>query len=234
MIYIAHVSLSNELLALPETGMGYQIIEAIKPGGYFPEQFVVYNSELIVDLDHTFSDFKNRIFNEGYAQMFSKADSLSLSNPRLVGKIPNEQNQWMSKSKKVHIGRHYFGLGATDCIVQNANGVESYVRLSAYENDNRIDFANKRFKPGTFSTTVNDYETCRIYNDEPVDRYALPNDERIKWTFYVNPTIYDTFQEGIVQTAFEHEGGGIEIFFANGTSENSYYRKIPYLQLNAK
>jgi len=102
------------------------------------------------------------------------------------------------------------------------------VRLSAYENDKRIDFEKKRLKDGTYTTTLYDYISCVKTKDDPVDRYALPNDETIKWAFYVQPKSNDTLQRGIVQPAFGHAGGGIEAYFENGTAENTYLLKKQY------
>ena len=41
----------NELLRQPETGMGYQIIEASKAGSYVREKFLVLNSEVVIELN---------------------------------------------------------------------------------------------------------------------------------------------------------------------------------------
>ena len=58
--------------------------------------------------------------------------------------------------------------------------------------------------------------------NDPVDRYALPNDEEIKWSFYIKPKTVDILQRGIVQPAFDHAGGGIECYFIYGTSKETY------------
>ncbi len=94
----------------------------------------------------------------------------------------------------------------------------------------RIDSVNKKLKPGSFTTTEQDYKDCVATNDEPIDRYALPNDESIKWAFYIKPKTSDILQRGIVQPAFDHEGGGIEAYFENGTSNGTYYLKKTYGQ----
>ena len=83
-------------------------------------------------------------------------------------------------------------------------------------------------KPGTFTTTFEDYGDCITTNDDPIDRYALPNDEKIKWSFFIQPKNIDILQKGIVQPAFGHQGGGIEAYFEKGTSENTYALKREY------
>jgi hypothetical protein len=41
---------------------------------------------------------------------------------------------------------------------KKANEVEIFVRFSAYEDDKRIDFDNKKRKPGSYTTTEQDYK----------------------------------------------------------------------------
>jgi len=124
--------------------------------------------------------------------------------------------------------RHSGGNGAIDNPRETANGVEIFVRISAYENDKRINFVENKLINGTYTTTHNDYIDCMYANDDPIDRYALPNDEKIKWAFYIRPQSIDILQRGIVQPAFGHNGGGIEAYFENGTSKNTYYNKKEY------
>jgi hypothetical protein len=102
------------------------------------------------------------------------------------------------------------------------------VRLSAYENDHRIDFEKKRLIEGSYTTTHLDYLDCVKLCDDPVDRYALPNDEPVEWAFYILPQTKDQLQRGVAQPAFGHAGGGIEAYFENGTSNDTYFVTKPY------
>lgn len=230
MIFKAYTSDQRQFLSLPETGMGYQIIEAKRYGKTLKDRFVVYNSELVIDLDSTFSDFKRQIITEGYSRILNKAESLPIetSTISLVARSQITEFRILTESKKKDKGRHSGGRGAADNPKEPADGKEIFVRLSAYENDKRIDFENKKLRPGTYTTTNSDYFACVRFSDDPIDRYALPNDEEIKWAFYVQPKTNDVLQRGIVQPAFGHDGGGIEIFFEDGTSNNTYLDKRPY------
>jgi hypothetical protein len=134
----------------------------------------------------------------------------------------------LSESKRTTKGRHSGGKGATENPKEFANGSDIYVRISAYEDDKRIDFVKKRLKPGSFTTTLFDYTSCVETNDDPIDRYALPNEETIKWSFYIKPKSFDTLQNGVVQPAFNKDGGGIEAYFENGTSIDTYLFKRVY------
>jgi hypothetical protein len=61
-----------------------------------------------------------------------------------------------------------------------------------------------------------------------VDRYALPNDEEIKHAFMIVPKKSDKLQRGIVQPAFGKTGGGIEAYFNQGTSLNTFINRKDY------
>ncbi len=228
MIYKAYSSCTNNLLSLPETGMGYQIIDAERTNRYTKDRFIVYNSELIIDYDDRFTESIVKIIKEGFSNVLSKADYLSLDKITIVGRREVKETRSISESKKKDKGRHSGGSGATDNPPEKANGKELFVRLSAYVNDKRIDFKNRKLIPGTYTTTNDDYYICYSSSDDPVDRYALPNDEEVKWAFYVQPKSHDVLQRGIVQPAFGHDGGGIEVFFKDGTSINTYLDKRPY------
>ena len=230
MIFKAYSSDQRQFLSLPETGMGYQIIEAKRYGKTSKDRFVVFNSELVIDLDSKFSDFKRQIITEGYSRILIKAESLPIetSTISLVARSQITEFRILTETKKKDRGRHSGGRGAADNPKELADGEEIFVRLSAYENDKRIDFENKKLIPGTYTTTDSDYRACVRFSDDPIDRYALPNDEEIKWAFYVRPKTNDVLQRGIVQPAFGHDGGGIEIYFKNGTSNKTYLERKDY------
>lgn len=228
MIYKAYSQLTQELLRLPESGMGYQFIEARRPNKSYRDRFIVYNSELIVDYNNYFSDYKDKILNEGYERVLDRSILVNLWNPRLVSTSELRNPRMMAEGKMSDKGRHSGGKGASENDPIYANGEDIFVRLSAYENDRRVDFENKRLKSGTYTTTEEDYLTCKHYNDDPVDRYALPNNEKIKWAFHVLPKSIDQYRPGIVQPANGHDGGGIEALFDDGTSNNTLLKKAAY------
>jgi hypothetical protein len=156
---------------------------------------------------------------------------LATNSIRVLNKAEVRQSKVLKLSEaKATKKRHTGEKGAKDNPKETDNGSEVFVRLSAYEQDKRIDFVNKRLTSGSYTTTKHDYYECVSINDDPVDRYALPNDEAIKWAFYIKPKTNDNLQRGIVQPAFDHEGGGIEAYFENGTSNDTYFQSKPYGQ----
>jgi hypothetical protein len=228
MIFKAQSQFSQTLLALSETGMGYQIIDAKRQGRNAMDRFIVYNSELIVDLDNNFNIYKRQIALESYTKMFSQSSFIALESPTLVRRSALSNVRMFSESSMNNKGRHSGGTGAVSNAAIYANGTDLFVRLSAYADDKRIDFVKMRLKDGTYTTTETDYLTCKRYHDDPVDRYALPNDETIKWAFFVKPKSSDKYRPGIVQPANNHNGGGIEALFDNGTSDGTYIERKPY------
>lgn len=229
MIYKAYDSDTQKLLSLPETGMGYQVIEAKKPLGY-REKFVVFNAQLIVDLDSRFLEFKTKIFSQGFSKILNEAEKFTAPTESiaLVPKSLILEPRFLSETKVRNQKRHSGGRGATDNAKEPANGNEMFVRISAFENDKRIDFVNKKLLDGSFTTTFNDYADCVNTKDDPIDRYALPNNDEIKWAFYIKAKSGDQLQRGIVQPAFNHDGGGIECYFDKGTSINTLQDQREY------
>jgi hypothetical protein len=232
MIYRLSASDAFMLLHKPESGLGYQIIDAIPFPEYKEKRFVVYNTELAINLDNEFEYYKYRIFRDGYTNTINSRSTIGLNfrSFNLVEGLRHERPkptlEDIIKTKQRHSG----GKAAVENPIEYADGSEVFVRLSAYDNDKRIDFDRKKLRPGSYTTTDQDYGVCVLLKDDPVDRYALPNDESIKWAFFIQPKKENTLQRGIVQPAFNHIGGGIEAYFEKGTSDFTYLLKKTYGQ----
>ncbi len=112
--------------------------------------------------------------------------------------------------------------GAKEGKKENSNGDELFVRLSAFENDLRIDKKNECLLPGSFTTTASDALKCNKDKDDPIKRYALPNELPIRWAFYIQPNSLDILQRGTVQEAFGKKGEGREVYFEKGTSIRTF------------
>lgn len=229
MIYKACSSDTEKFLSLPETGMGYQVIEAQRNGRTYKERYIVYYSELIIEYDKAY-EFKERIKTRRFSEMLNEAQLLLIETASisLVPKTTILERRILSENKEKYKKRHSGGKGARENPKESANGNEIFVRLSSYISDKRIDLEKKRLKKGSYTTTQSDYIDCVHYSDDPVDRYALPNDDSIEWAFFIRPQKIDVLQRGIVQPAFGHEGGGIEAFFEKGTSDGTFIETKPY------
>ena len=51
LIYFAHADTQQKLLAMPESGMGYQLIHARSSRGYRQKPYLIYNSNRVISLE---------------------------------------------------------------------------------------------------------------------------------------------------------------------------------------
>lgn len=220
MYFKLSTSQENNLLNQPETGMGYQIVEASKAGHYTREKFLVLNSEIVIEMNGYQDANVRKVINEGISSIKAGANYITLNSVAVLNEtqIRNAVNE--SKSEKES--------GAIDNAVENANGEEIFVRLSAFDNVRRVDKINKCLRTGSFTTTKDDYDKCKTTNDDPVERYALPNNDEIKFAFHIQPEKADSLQRGIVQPANGKRGDGKEAYFANGTAAGTFLKQTAY------
>jgi len=208
------------LLNQPETGMGYQVVEASRQGKFTREKFLVLNSEVVIEMNDYEAANIRKVINEGIFSIKASAtqitlNSISVLNERQIRNLVNESKNANER-------------GAIDNPVENANGDEIFVRLSAFEDDKRVDKIKKCLRPGSYTTTMDDYLKCKATNSDPTDRYALPSNDKIQYAFHIQPKKSDTLQRGIVQPANGKQGGGKEAYFDKGTAEGTYLKQTPY------
>ncbi|MEO6130298.1 MAG: hypothetical protein ABIQ02_00515, partial [Saprospiraceae bacterium] len=193
---------------------------------------LVLYSEILIDLDDEFFKYRNFLSTKGFDEIVRSSPQISdpLDNLRLGKKemYPGHLKIVNDEKRKYHVRKEK--NTAINNLVEKGNGIEKFIRLSAFKNDKRIDVELKRLREGSYTTTIIDYLECLKILADPVDRYALPSDEKIKFAFYIQPTKDDELQRGVVQPAFEHSGGGDEVFFNAGTSANTLIKISPYGQ----
>lgn len=209
-----------DLLNQPETGMGYQVVEATKAWNYSREKFLVLNSEVVIEMNGFEDDLIRLIFSQGILSFKSRAELITLNAMKVLSEKQFRSQVSEPKDEKEK--------GAIDNAVEFANGEEIFVRLSAFDDDKRIDKINKCLRPGSFTTTEDDYMVCKYMDENPVERYALPNNDEIKFAFYIKPIKSDTLQKGRVQPANGKSGGGKEVYFAKGTAQGTFFKQTPY------
>lgn len=222
MLFVLNQEDKNYLLSRPETGMGYQVIEASKTGTYTKNRYIVLNAQMAIDIDGSVGYYVNKVMKEGIRELKNYTAVLNLSVPSI--KLFNEKEYRAIVNEPTNSNEK----GAIDNPTEYSDGNEVFVRLSAFEDDLRVDKINKRLLAGSFTTTMGDYKVCKSSNLNPIDRYALPNDEEIKWAFHIQPKNYDPLKRGTVQPANGKRGGGKEVYFENGTSNDTYLKTTPY------
>ena len=209
-----------ELKSMPETGMGYQLIQARFKGEYSAKEFIVLNEELIVENNYRRKDYLKEIFAKGFNFSVRNSAYTELRDIKLI----NETKSF--NAFKESDGEA--GPAKENPNVSYPDGKTYYVRLSAYDDDRRIDKQNNCLLPGSFTTTKKDYESCVNDKDDPVERYALPNEEKIEWAFHILPDTKDGYKFGIVKPEFGKRGGGKECYFENGTSFGTFKKQTEY------
>src|SRR6266404_8266987 len=125
MYFKLNFSQENDLLRQPETGMGYQVIEASRAGSYTKENFLVLNSEVVIEMNGYESDNVRKVMRAGIASVKMSADYITLNVISVFNKnkFRSAVNETKSEKEK----------GAIDNPVENANGEEVFVRLSAFD-----------------------------------------------------------------------------------------------------
>lgn len=87
------------------------------------------------------------------------------------------------------------------------------------KNDRRIT-PDKGLLQGTYATTSEDARNVRT-GEQAVQRYALPNPKPAVYVFTIEPQLGTPLRRGIVQPAYGQPGGGVEIYFEQGTTVNT-------------
>jgi hypothetical protein len=220
MYFKLNASQEDYLLKQPETGMGYQIVEASKSGSYSREKFLILNSEVVIEMNKYTNDNVRMVINEGTASIKAKAGLITLTGISVFNEkqFRNVVNEAKNEDER----------GAIENPVVNADGDEIFVRLSAFDKDRRVDKMKMCLLPGSYTKTEEDYMSCKTSKDDPVERYALPNNDDVKHAFYIQPLKTDSLQRGKVQPANGKRGGGKEVYFAKGTAAGTFLKQIPY------
>jgi hypothetical protein len=161
-----------ELLNQPETGMGYQVLKAFRSGSYNLEEFLILNSEVVIETNLSLSEDIRFVIKQGTDFIKTNARTISLRsisvlNEKLFRNIISESDTEAEK-------------GALENPVMKANGTDVFVRLSAFNNDRRVDKIHGCLLPGTYTTAEEDYLLCKDQKYDPIERYALPNNDEIK------------------------------------------------------
>lgn len=212
MIYKLSSSATDVLIQYPESGMGYQLIEANIKGMpvYEKESFWVFNGIYAVMIDDNEKKSLLEFANTSEEFLAKLPANIELQNIKVLNYhfLQNLMIKEPSKNNSAAV------IGAKE----NANGDELFVRLSAFEDDIRIDREKKCLRPGSYTTMASDAIRCKIDKDDPRQRYALPGDLPILYVFYIQPLPVDVLQRGSVKPDFGKRDGGREAYFENGTS----------------
>lgn len=198
------------LVAQPETGMGYQAVDATLADNT-TARGVAYNAELL-SLD-----------NEPRVSVPTPYRTLLESAKSASGQI---------KSLRVvpHAGSTTFSMARESSAVKSAGPAKDapeekttagdiFKRFSAYQNDHRV-LPDGSLAKGSFATTEDDAKNVKTGADA-VARYALPNSSPASYRFTIKPDAGTKLKKGVAAPAYGQPGGGAEVIFTDGTQSNT-------------
>jgi hypothetical protein len=205
MFFRVSESQQKELLQLPETGMGYQVIEAIR-NGYVQQKFLVLNAEILVEMDARQEEQVRRIAQDGIGKSRSVAQEIGLTGIKLI--------------TQKELQCYYSGSFVED---DNGPAQESYsskeelfIRFSAFEKDRRFDESRTCLRPGSFAISLEDFMHMQTMKLNLVEHLNLPAGYKIKWVYYFRPGVNDRLQHGE------------PAYFEHGTAIGTHHKRIPY------
>jgi hypothetical protein len=212
---------TNRLLAQPESGMGFQIVE-LTMTDRSTATGTVYNADLLL-LD---TEPKDRLLRETYDQLVRAAEDAG-SRIHSVRVLPRRT---ADRGPRVMEDRSQTGQTsgpAKDAPTEKTSFGQMFKRFTAYENDHRVT-SDRSLLPGTYATTAEDAQNVSS-GRQAVARYALPNPAPASWVFTAIPDDETAIQRGIVEPAYGQPGGGVEVIFSEGTQRRTVTgpKKIP-------
>jgi len=217
------------LLVLPETGMGFQLVEAMAMGETRP--FLVLNAEHAMDLgeiklepsDDPLAILRNglriiELIHKGPVATFVSAPaphSFRLLGSRISGPIAGTAVQIATPSSLVK------------CVTLSASRV--FHRFSAFNPDRRVNPATGSFLPGTYAAPQSEVPFVPT-GFTAVGRFALPNSLPASHHYEIDAPLGTVVDFGTVAPAFGQAGGGVEAYFKNGVT-NAKIPPVPASQL---
>ena len=205
---------TDDLLAQPETGMGYQVVEAILEDDS-KEQGVAYNAELLFLGNETQSHLRS----SSYTTVLKAAKSSGIKIKKL---------RVLTRETAAHRSDGIWATSrvlkekappAKDAPIERTKADEVFKRFSAFANDRRRK-PNGGWRDGTYATTEEDAKKIKTGKDA-VARYALPNPAPASYVFTGCPHNNTEIQKGTVAPAYDQPGGGVEVIFTEGTQANT-------------
>lgn len=203
----------QRLIALPESGMGFQVVR------YRGNVFVALNATILVPLaelreGRATADEIAALLAEGRAQLDVVTERIELAD-----------DVWLAFSQLDPEYRDpQTGLNSPEIVAAPPESVispkrpYSYYRFSVAPRDKRVAF-NGDFLPGTYATTFADFHFVPS-GFAAVGRYALPSPASARFVFQI-VTFDRPSKMGTATPNFGQAGGGVEVLFANGAKNGA-------------
>jgi hypothetical protein len=192
--------------------MGYQTVEVEIPSG--TRRGTVYNADLLVWEEAPSAHLATSV----YERLAGTARDTEARTIRSIRVVPREPDVRLSATMR-GLTLTASSRPATDGEPRGTAPGDVFMRFTAYSNDRRIT-PEKGLLPGTYATTEVDSRVV-VTGGQAVERYALPNPTPAVYRFRIDPAAGTQHQAGIVQPAYGHAGGGVEVLFTVGTPRDT-------------
>jgi hypothetical protein len=203
-------TLRRNLLTQPETGMGYQRVDATLRDNKI-ERGIVFNAELLVLDGEARATRRSHPYTNPYSILL-KRSSESGVEIRALRVLPREGMAFRGLETKACEKK---AEPAKDAATEKTKADEVFKRFSAFLNDYRVN-ADRSLSPGSYATAEEDAQNVKTGSDA-VARYALPNSDPASYRFTIKPNKDTDIQYGTVEPANGELGGGVEVIFKTGT-----------------
>lgn len=207
--------LKYSLLAQPESGMGYQIVDAEYESGR-REQLVALNASFLAN---SWSEVRKAAGSQ--RSFVEERLKLAAKESTARGALPAIRSLRVTKAAMAVREAPHKGPASAAPETETKTGDE-FRRFSAFENDLRVT-PERGLLPGTYATTAEDGDKVRT-GEQAVPRYALPNTTPACHEFVIHPPSRTVIKQGIVQPAHDQPGGGVEVIFVNGSQAGTVSR----------
>ena len=163
-----NLTLQCLLLNQPESGMGYQIVEAVT-ADLKTKRGIAYNAELLL-----FEEEPRDQLKADYRSLLAEAkiSTGEIRSLRVVTSAASTASAYVLHETSAHYERK--SRPAKDAPIELTKEKEVFKRFTAYENDHRIT-SDGKLLPGTYAATEEEHRKRRRPAKIAVARYALPN-----------------------------------------------------------
>jgi hypothetical protein len=212
----------DSLLELPETGMGFQLVEAVAGGVNRP--FLVFNSERAIDLTEIqleSSDDPAAILRNGLRIV----ELLKTSPVQTIFYAPQPHSFRLLSSRILQSPTPFTPAVASSApkvalpssLVKHVSltAPRAFHRFSAFNPDRRVDPTTGSFLPGTYAAPESEVSFVPT-GFTAVGRFALPNNLPASHRYEIDAFAGTGVDFGTVAPAFGQAGGGVEAYFQHG------------------
>jgi hypothetical protein len=206
----------DQLRSLPETGMGFQLVEATWWGNLI--RLLVLNSELAIDL----SDLN--------LEPSENPSTLAMNESRIVEVLKEPHRRTLFSAPRPHSFKLLSSrvsstppIPTTKLLAATPSSLVKHVtlsanrlfhRFSAFNPDRRVDPKTGDLLAGTYAAPDSEVPFAPT-GFSAVGRFALPNTLPASHHYVINAPNGTSVSFGTVAPAFAQAGGGVEAFFPN-------------------